>query len=169
MYFGTEQNASNDFFPRILEKAYHCANFTGMGRLIKFIWFLTLFVALFALLYTYAGAPEEMVFGSYSFTREVYFYVALFILVMFNFTFYALTRNLGYREGRLRSALINWQLSFAAVLNLFFITSVFFLMLTNSGENFDYDYFGYLIYVCLALIGLWILMLPAIFSRKIIG
>jgi len=140
-----------------------------MGRMIKFLWFVTLLAGLGALLYTYAAAAEEMKFGTYSFSREFYFYAALFVLVLFNFTFYAITRNLRYQDERLKNALINWQLSFAAVLNLFFISSVFFIMMVNSGENIDYDYFGYLIYICLALIGLWILMLPAIFSKKIIS
>jgi hypothetical protein len=153
-----------------LKKCIIAEIFEGeMGRLIKFIWFLTLMMGLGALLYTYAAAAEQMTFGAYGFNREVYFYVALFILIFFNFTFYALSRNLRYKDNSLREALVNWQLSFAAVLNLFFITSVFFIMLVNSGENFDYDNFGYLIYVCLGLIGIWILMLPAIFSRKLIG
>jgi hypothetical protein len=126
-------------------------------------------VALGSLLYTYAAMGEMLTFGSYTFSREWYFYLALLILVIFNFTFYTLSRNLGYRDEKLRSTLISWQLSFAGVLNLFFITSVFFLMLVNGGETFDYNNFGYLVYVCLGLIGLWILMLPFVFSRKILS
>ncbi len=140
-----------------------------MLRLVKFLWLLTLVVGLGALLYTYAAMNESLSFGTYTFSREWYFYLALLILVIFNFTFYTLSRNLGYRDEKLRSSLIIWQLSFAGILNLFFITSVFFVMLVNSGELFDYDNFGYLVYVCLGLIALWILMLPFIFSRKLLS
>ena len=140
-----------------------------MDRLIKFSWFVTLFAGLGALLYTYAAVGEQLSFGSYSFSREMYFYGALLVLVVFNFTFYALSRNLGYRDEKLRTALVNWQLSFAAVLNLFFISSVFFIMLVNSGEDFNFDNFGYLLYICLGLIGIWILMLPFLFTRRMIG
>jgi hypothetical protein len=154
----------------IIEKVYHCHyQESRMGRLIKFLWLITLFASLGTLLYTYASMGEELEFGTYQFSREVYFYTALLILVIFNFTFYTLSRNLGYENDKLRKALVNWQLSFAAVLNLFFITSVFFIMLVNSGESFNYNNFGYLIYLSLALIGVWILMLPALFSRKIIS
>ena len=140
-----------------------------MSRLIKFLWFVTLVTALGSLLYTYAAMGEQLEFGTYRFSREVYFYGALFVLVIFNFTFYTLSRNLGYSDQKLRQALVNWQLSFAAVLNLFFISSVFFIMLVNGGEDFNYDNFGYLLYVSLGLILLWILMLPALFSKKIIS
>ena len=140
-----------------------------MSRLIKFLWFVTLVTALGSLLYTYAAMGEQLEFGTYRFSREVYFYGALFVLVIFNFTFYTLSRNLGYSDQKLRQALVNWQLSFAAVLNLFFISSVFFIMLVHGGEDFNYDNFGYLLYVSLGLILLWILMLPALFSKKIIS
>ena len=137
----------------------------GMSRVVKFFWFLSLFAGLGSLLYTYASMSEQLVFGQSEFTREAYFYGALVILVLFNFTFYAISRNLRYSSKPLEEMMVNWQLSFAAVLNLFFIVSVFFVMLVNSGEQFNFDNFGYLLYVSLGLILLWVLALPVLIGR----
>ncbi len=139
-----------------------------MGRLIKFFWFVSLAVGLGALLYTYASMGSQLEFGEYSFSREAYFYGALAVLVLFNFTFYAISRNLRYRSASLEEMMVNWQLSFAAILNLFFIVSVFFVMLVNSGERFNFDSFGYLLYVCLGLILIWVLALPVLIGRTAI-
>lgn len=136
-----------------------------MGRVIKFFWFLSLACGLFALLYTYAALGRELVFGEYDFSRESFFYGGLAVLVIFNFTFYAISRNLRYQNKNLQQSIVNWQLSFAGVLNLFFIVSVFFIMLVNGGEQFNFDNFGYLLYVCLGLIAVWVLALPVIIGK----
>lgn len=139
-----------------------------MERVIKFFWIVSLGIGLFALLYTYAGLGDPVAFGEFRFSREVYFYGALAILVLFNFTFYAISRNLRYQNSSLKNAIINWQLSFAAVLNLFFIVSVFFIMLVNAGEQFNFGYFGYLLYVCLGIIFVWVVALPIIIRRGVL-
>jgi hypothetical protein len=136
-----------------------------MGRLVKFLWFLSLVIGLAALLYTYASMGSQLEFGEYNFSKEAYFYGALAVLVLFNFTFYAVSRNLRYSSKHLEEMMVNWQLSFAAILNLFFIVSVFFVMLVNGGENFNFDNFGYLLYVCLGLILIWVLALPVLIGR----
>ncbi len=136
-----------------------------MSRVVKFLWFLSLLTGLGSLLYTYASMSEQLVFGQYEFTREAYFYGGLVILVLFNFTFYAISKNLRYSSRALEEMMVNWQLSFAAILNVFFIVSAFFVMLANSGERFDFDNYGYLLYVCLGLILLWVLALPILIGR----
>ena len=136
-----------------------------MGRVIKFLWFVSLIVGMIALLYTYASLADEVVFGEYTFGKEAFFYGALGVLVLFNFTFYAISRNLRYKSKELQEAMANWQLSFAGVLNLFFIVSVFFIMLLNGGEQFDFSNYGYLVYICLGLILIWVIALPIVIGR----
>ena len=142
-----------------------------MGRIIKFIWIISLVSGLAVLLYTYASLGEVISLSAdssrpASFTREAYFYAGLAILVIFNFSFYALSRNMHMQNSRIKQGLISWQLGFAAVLNFFFITAALFIMLFNSGERFNYDNFGYLIYVALVLVGLWIVALPVVIIRN---
>lgn len=144
-----------------------------MGRIIKFIWLISLLSGLATLLYTYAAMGEIVSIDSDtgdtesgSVSRELYFYIALGILIIFNFTFYAISRNMHMADDHMKYLLINWQLSFAAVLNLFYIVGVLFIMLLNSGDNFDYGNFGYLIYIALAFIILWVIALPVLIVRE---
>jgi hypothetical protein len=144
-----------------------------MGRIIKFTWLISLLSGLATLMYTYASLGEvvsvnneTLATESGTITREAFFYSSLAILVVFNFTFYAISRNMHMADQGMKQLLINWQLSFAAVLNFFFIIGVLFIMLINSGENFSYGNFGYLVYVALVLILLWLLALPLLIMRQ---
>ncbi len=142
-----------------------------MGRIIKFIWIISLLTGLAVLLYTYASLGETVVYSSGdsetgSVTREMFFYIGLGVLVIFNFTFYAISRNMHLGHAPLKQALINWQLSFASCLNFFFIVGILFLMLYNSGENFNFNNFGYLVYISLAAIILWIIALPVVILKN---
>lgn len=135
------------------------------------MWIISLFSGLGVLLYTYAALGEEVVLsndtsGFRTISREVYFYAGLGLLVIFNFTFYALSRNMHLSNYALKKALIGWQLGLAALLNFFFMAGALFIMLFNSGEKFNYSNFGYLIYVALGLLLLWVIALPLVISRN---
>lgn len=141
-----------------------------IGRFIKFFWFVSLFAGLAALLYVYAGLSQQVVYGAEAETmftdRESFFYIALGILTVCNFSFYALTKNMKYRSEEMNTLLVNWQLSFAIVLNVFYIIGVNFIFLLNSGEHFNYDNFGFLIIISLSLIVLWVFALPVLVIRQ---
>lgn len=144
-----------------------------MGRIIKFVWIISLLSGLATLMYTYASLGEvvsvhneTLSTQSGSVDREMFFYLALGILVVFNFTFYAISRNMHIADSGMKQVLINWQLSFAAVLNFFYIISMLFIMLINSGERFDYSNFGYLVYIALGLVVLWMILLPVAIVRE---
>lgn len=141
-------------------------------RFIKVSWFFSLVGTLATLLYVYAALPEHVVYslsdrfvGKAAIGREGFFYVALFSIAFVNFLLYALSRNLKYKLPDVNDLIRNWQLSLAVVLNIFFIVILFFVYLVNSGDKFDYDYFGYLIYVCLGLLFIWIVALPFLLVR----
>lgn len=141
-----------------------------MTRLVKAFWLLSLLISLGALLYVYAGLPEvinlDFISSGYTLNRETYFYLTLGILSFSNFSLYALSRHMKYRNEAINSIMINWQLSLAALLNFFYIVAMFFLFLLNSGETFNYDYFGYLIFVSLGLVIIWIFVLPILLIRN---
>jgi len=143
-------------------------------RFIKFGWTVSVLLALGALLYIYASLPEfvvyslsDSVFQKAAVSRETFFYVSLGFLAGVNFLFYALSKNMRYQSEAINTILKQWQLSLASVLNFFFIIIINFIQIVNSGENFNYDYFGYLIYVILAVILIWIFSLPVLIIRAL--
>ena len=140
-----------------------------MARLIKAFWFFSLLVCLGVLLYVYAGLPEKVVYAIdnignplSSINKESFFYISLAALVVANFSLYTVSKSLHYRRASTKRLMVNWQLSLAGVFNIFFIVIWNFISLVNSGENFDYDNFGYMIYIAIGLIIVWIIALPVL-------
>jgi len=143
-------------------------------RFIKFGWSISVLAGLGVLLYIYASLPDivvyslsDSVFQKAAVSRDTFFYVSLGFLAGINFLFYALSKNMRYKSEAVNNILKQWQLSLALVLNVFFIIVINFIQIVNSGENFDYDYFGYLIYVILAVVLIWILSLPILLIRAL--
>lgn len=141
-----------------------------MARMIKAFWFISLLIGLAVLLYVYAGLPEQVAYeieksGASYIGREAFFYLSLAVLVIANFSLYTVSRSLRYRRASTNNLMTNWQLSLAGVLNFFFIVVWNFISVVNSGENFNYDNFGYMIYVALGLIVIWIIALPVLLIK----
>lgn len=143
-------------------------------RFIKFGWIISVVAALASLLYVYAALPELVVYSlsdavvaKGAMTREVFFYSALGLLALSNFLLYALSKNVRYKSESINLLLKKWQLSFATVLNFFYLIIFNFLQLVNGGESFDFHSFGYLIYIGIALIAGWLLILPILLVRVI--
>lgn len=143
-----------------------------IGRFIKVFWFFTLLGGLASLLYVYAGLSQDtqiylsnvnQLFSN----KETFFYVALAILAIQNFAFYALSKNLKYNNESLRTLLINWFISFAGILNIFYIVMVHFVYLINSRADFNFDNFGFLAFVALGLVIAWLLALPVLVIREV--
>lgn len=141
-------------------------------RFIKVGWFISLFASLATLLYVYASLPQQVVYSlsdkfisKGAIDREGFFYVALFSVAFVNFLLYALSRNLKYKLPAVNDLIRNWQLSLAVVFNTFYIVILFFIQVVNSGEKFNFDYFGFLIYICIALLLIWILALQFLLLR----
>ncbi len=141
-----------------------------IGRFIKALWFFSLLACLANLLYVYAGLSQQVLYGAetqgWLSDKENFFYVALALLTISNFSLYALSKNMKYKNEVLNSLLINWQLSFAIVLNLFYVVGLNFIFLFNSGEKFNYDSFGYLVFLALGLILVWLVALPILVVRQ---
>lgn len=138
-----------------------------MSKILKFIWFVSLFAGLAALLWAYASVPLIVKFSDTStIGKEPFFYLALFFLVFSNFTLYYLGKNkfIGSYDY-----LLIWKYSFGLLINGFFIVSVMFITIYNSTEPFNYNNFGYLIIVFLGLMVGWLLILPflLIFRRRL--
>lgn len=144
-----------------------------MGQMIKAAWALSLLAGLGVLLYTYAALPAEVGYElnssgdiTASVGRETFFYISLAILAVANFSLYTVSRSLRYKRESINNLMSGWQLSLAAVLNFFFIVAWNFLMMVNSGEVIRYGNFGFLIYMALGLIAVWLLALPVLLIRN---
>ncbi len=125
-----------------------------------------------SLLYVYAGLSQEgeiYVSDTQSLfsDKETFFYIALGVLAIQNFAFYALSKNIKYRNSNLTSLLVNWFLSFAFVLNFFYVVMINFIFLINSDEKFNFDNYGFLTFFSLGLIVVWLLALPVLTIRQI--
>lgn len=139
-----------------------------MPKLIKAFWFISVLGVLVALLYVYAALPEHVVYNlaEDGVSRDTFFYISLAIVTLSNFALYALSKNLRYKNLNINVIISSWALSFAGVLNFFFIVTMNFFFLFNSGEKFNYNSFGYLIIVGLILIIIWVLGLPVFLIRE---
>lgn len=143
-----------------------------IGRFIKVFWFFTLFGGLASLLYVYAGLSQEaQIYLSETnklfSDKEAFFYVALTILAVQNFTFYALSKNVKYKNTSVRTLVVNWFISFTGTLNIFYIVMVHFIFLINSGERVDFDNFGFLVLVALAIVIGWLIALPVLVIKQL--
>ncbi|MTI40117.1 hypothetical protein [Fulvivirga lutimaris] len=135
-----------------------------MNKLIKAFWFFTLLATLATLLYTYAAIPIggslSLFDGQNTISRETVFNVSLAFITICNFSIYSIARKFRKSEVPVAEFLVGWLMSFATVLNFFFMSSLTFIQLVNSGENFDFSNFGYYIYITLGLVIGWVVALP---------
>lgn len=144
-----------------------------MLRFIKFGWSVSVVSALAVLLYVYAGLPQLVIYNfdssflSKTVDKEVFFYISLGFLAIVNFISFAISKNINYRQEGIKELLKKWVLSFALVLNIFYIIIMNMVFLINSQEKFDFDHFGWLVYLSLGLLFVWILALPFLIIRAI--
>lgn len=145
-----------------------------MNRLIKALWFTTLVATFTFLLFVYAGFHEDqLIFLNDTMggiDREVFFFAALSIVMLSNFTFYILQWRMRKQDTEIVEFVKGWLMGLAASFNFFLIVTLSFLQVFNGGENFDYANIGYLIFLSLGIIVLCVLTLPAyIIKEKILG
>ncbi len=136
-------------------------------KLLKGVWFLSMFVALTVLLYSYAGLPQTVVVqeqdGSpVSVSNDAFFYIIMSLLVITNVLTYIMTKLL--KEAKDFRA---WFYGLIATINLFFITGMNMISLYNSGERFAYGRIEFIIYASLGFVIVWASLWPvfALFKR----
>ena len=109
--------------------------------------------ASFVLLLSYANYPEEVLVYVDSvgepltyLSKETIFYIALAFIVLINATLMGLRRILRSQDAEMELSQVGLGIT-QIFFNLFFASSVYFISILNSRENFNYSNFGYLIYV----------------------
>ena len=137
-------------------------------KLVKAIWFLSMIAALGALLFVYAGLPEEVVVqddidARTSINKEAFFYLAMAFIALTNLSVYVISKVFKRSED-----LRTWFHGLITTLNIFFIIGMNYISLYNSEERFDYNRMAFIIYGSIALILLWTMSWPVylIFKRS---
>lgn len=114
---------------------------------------ITTIFSFIVLLFSYANYPEDVLVYVDSvgeplayISKNILFYISLAFIVLINVTLIGLRRILKNQVAEMeltQAGLGITQIFF----NLFFASSVYFISILNSRENFNYSNFGYLIYV----------------------
>lgn len=138
-------------------------------KLFKAVWFLSLmgFMAIF--MYIYASLPERVFIleggDSWSLSRDMVFYLFLGIVALINVLVFVVSRL----YGNSNDPFCTWFFGQVIVLNFFFCTVLGYFNVLNSGEKFDLERLGVVIYGSIFLIVIWALSWPVyLVSRKIV-
>ena len=139
--------------------------FSALGGIIMIF-------AFFVLLFSYANYPENVLVYVDStgepityLSKGSIFYISLAFIVLINATLMGLRRMLKNQDAEMEISQVGLGIS-QIFFNLFFASSVYFISILNSRENFNYSNFGYLIYVSGIL--LLISILFTVFTRFVL-
>ncbi len=129
-------------------------------KIFKAFWFLSMIVVLANLLYVYASLPPTVVIqdqgtDSFSVGRDAFFYVVTAVIASVNGLVYIIS-NVFKRDVDFRA----WFHGLIITLNIFFMVSLNFIALFNSGEKFDYSKIDFVVYGSISLFVLWALGWP---------
>jgi hypothetical protein len=130
-------------------------------RIFKVIWFFSLLAVTGVLFYVYASLPEVVVMGQQeggmTIPRENFFYTILFLMTAFNLLVFVLRRLYSVDE---QWNFVAWFYGLVIFFNLFFLVTLSFTSLINSGERFEFARIGTIIYGSLFLLSVWSLVWP---------
>jgi len=138
-------------------------------KIFKAVWFLSLMAWLALFLYVYASLPEEVLIreaeNKVFLSREAVFYLFLAAIVLVNGLVFIVSRLFTDREN-----FLSWFCGLIICFNFFFVIVLNFINLVNSGEKFNYDRIGYVIYGSVGLFVVWAVGWPVYsFFRKFLS
>ena len=129
-------------------------------RFFSALGLLSMIIAFLVFLISYASFPEEVLVyvnnlgepESYL-SKDILFYMLVAFLIVTNATFMGLNNLIRRSELTLETTEAGVHIT-QIFFNLFFASSIYFVNILNSRENFDYSNFGYMIYVTGILLSL---------------
>ncbi|HYF68933.1 MAG TPA: hypothetical protein VD884_12405 [Ohtaekwangia sp.] len=124
------------------------------------LWVVSVLGVLAALLYVYAGLPQQVLIqqlegGDTILSRDTVFYIALALSAVVNVSVY-LIGAVFKKELTFRA----WFNGLIITINVFIMVALFTLGTINSIEKFDYSRIAFLVYGSLILVVLWCLTWP---------
>lgn len=124
-------------------------------------WFFSLLALLGVFMYVYASLPDPVVVyddsDEVTLRREAVFYIFLILMAIFNMLVYVFRRVFSRETDE---PFVSWYYGLVICINLFFIVSLAYLSLYNSGEKFDYERIGPIVYGSMILVALWVVGWP---------
>lgn len=139
-------------------------------KIFKGLWFFSVVGLLLTFFYVYAGLPEWVILsneGAPSYIpKNSLFYLSIGAMAVINTLVFIATR-LPIKQKQDFKA---WFYGLIITINIFFIASLGFLHVYNSGERYDYSGMAPAIYGSLFLVGAWIISWPIyLLSQKILA
>lgn len=138
-------------------------------KLFKAVWFLSLmgFMAIF--MYIYASLPERVIIQegleAVSMSRDMVFYLSLGAVALINVLVFVMAKLYNSNEP-----FSTWFIGQIIVLNFFFCTVLGYFNVLNSGEKFEFERLGIVIYGSIWLIIIWAIGWPLYaLSRKFLS
>jgi hypothetical protein len=133
---------------------------------------ITTIFSLIVLLISYANYPDDVLVYVDSvgepltyLSKNILFYMSLSFIVLINITIIGLRRILKNQDEEMELTQVGLGI-IQIFSNLFLASSVYFISILNSGENFNYSNFGYLIYASGILLSLSVL--TTVFVRLVL-
>ncbi|HTF21226.1 MAG TPA: hypothetical protein VK658_24285 [Chryseolinea sp.] len=129
-------------------------------KLFKAVWFLSMLATLVILIFNYAGLPETVVVQEegpsvFRLSRDAYFYTMTAFIAVANMMVFPIGKVFAWQP-----AFRSWFYGLVIALNFFFIVSMNFVGLFNSGEKFDYNQIRYIVYFSVGLFLVWTISWP---------
>ena len=139
-------------------------------KLFKAVWFLSLMGFMAFFMYIYASLPERVIIQegleAVSMSRDVVFYLSLGTVALINVLVFVMAKL----YGNSNEAFSTWFIGQIIVLNFFFSTVLGYFNVLNSGEKFEFERLGIVIYGSIWLIFIWAIGWPVYaFSRKFLS
>lgn len=129
-------------------------------KIFKAVWFLSLMGFMVIFMYIYASLPEKVVIQegleAVSISRNMLFYLTLGIVTIINVLVFMISKLYGTRNEPFSI----WFYGQIIVLNFFLITVLGYFNVLNSGERFEYERLGIVIYGSIVLIVIWAIGWP---------
>ena len=132
-------------------------------KVLNGVRLVTLVMATVAFLLSYANLPEQVLVTlddngnpSMYLPKNLAFYSGMVAMVSINLVFYVLLNQLSKLTTRKSTIISYWMGGLISIINIFIAFGFSFIGILNSRDNFDYSYFGAIVYVIGGVFALWL-------------
>jgi uncharacterized membrane protein YoaK (UPF0700 family) len=129
-------------------------------KIFKVLWVFSLLAVMALFMYVYASLPVTVIVNEnsqpISVSKESLFYIALALIALTNAMVFAVTRVFPAEDADFKS----WFYGLIIWINLFYVIGLNYISLYNSGEKYDYQRLGGVIYGIIAVVVIWVAAWP---------
>lgn len=135
-----------------------------LNKVLNGVRLVSLLILAVAFLLSYANLPEEVLVTlddngnpSMYLPKNMAFYSGMVAMVSINLVFYVLLKQLTPLSSPISRVISYWMGGLIILINIFMAFGFSFIGILNSRDNFDYSYFGAIVYVIGGVFALWLL------------